>query len=84
MLDIVPVDYVAAASAHLAFDEQARGSTVHLCAGPRGSATIEQVADRAAEFFHGPRPALRRSEDFLLPPSARCCSLHCGDASAAY
>jgi long-chain acyl-CoA synthetase len=56
VLDIVPVDFVAAATAHLVFDEQARSSTVHLCAGPRGSATIEQVADRAVEFFHGPRP----------------------------
>jgi thioester reductase-like protein len=56
VLDIVPVDFVAAAVAHLVFDESARGSTVHLCAGPRGSATIQQVADRAAEFFHGPTP----------------------------
>jgi long-chain acyl-CoA synthetase len=51
VLDIVPVDYVASAVTHLAFDETALGSTVHLCAGPKGSATIEQVAARAAQFF---------------------------------
>ena len=56
VLDIVPVDFVASAVARLVFDEQARGSTVHLCAGPRGSATIQQVAARAVEFFHGPKP----------------------------
>jgi long-chain acyl-CoA synthetase len=56
VLDIVPVDYVAAATARLAFDEAALGSAIHLCAGPRGSATILQIAQRAAEFFHAPQP----------------------------
>jgi nucleoside-diphosphate-sugar epimerase len=56
ILDIVPVDYVAAAVARLLFDEGARGCTVHLCAGVHGSATIQQVAQRAREFFHGPEP----------------------------
>jgi thioester reductase-like protein len=56
VLDVVPVDFVAAAVARLVFDEAAFGSTVHLCAGPRGSATIEEVARRAAEFFKGPEP----------------------------
>ena len=51
VLDIVPVDYVAKAVAQLAFDERAVGATVHLCAGPNGSATIERVARRAAEYF---------------------------------
>jgi hypothetical protein len=54
VLDIVPVDFVAASVARLAFDPAALGSTVHLCAGPRGSATIQQVARRAAEYFHAP------------------------------
>jgi thioester reductase-like protein len=53
VLDMVPVDFVASAVASLAFNEAALGSTVHLCAGPHGSATIEQVANRAAEFFDG-------------------------------
>jgi thioester reductase-like protein len=56
VLDIVPVDFVAAAVARLAFDEAAMGSTVHLCAGPRGSATIQQIARRAAEYFHVREP----------------------------
>jgi thioester reductase-like protein len=54
VLDIVPVDFVASAVARLAFDEAALGSTVHLCAGPRGSATIQQIARRAAEYFNAP------------------------------
>ena len=56
VLDIVPVDFVASAVARLLFDEAALGSTVHLCAGPRGSATIQQVARRAAEYFHVAEP----------------------------
>jgi thioester reductase-like protein len=56
ILDIVPVDYVARAVAGLLFKEEALGCTVHLCAGPRGSATIDQVAHRAMEYFDGPEP----------------------------
>lgn len=56
VLDIVPVDFVAGSVAHLLFDEAALGQTVHLCAGPRASATIQQVAHRAMEYFHGPEP----------------------------
>jgi len=56
VLDIVPVDYVAASVARLAFEDAALGSTVHLCAGPRGSATIQQVAKRASEYFDAPEP----------------------------
>jgi thioester reductase-like protein len=56
VLDIVPVDFVAASVARLAFDEAALGGAVHLCAGPKGSATIEQIALRAMEYFHGPEP----------------------------
>lgn len=56
VLDIVPVDFVARAVAALLFNEAAMGSTVHLCAGPRGSATIDQVAHRAMQYFNGPEP----------------------------
>jgi thioester reductase-like protein len=56
VLDIVPVDFVATAVARLLFDEAAVGSTFHLCAGPRGSATIQQVAQRAMEYFNAPEP----------------------------
>jgi long-chain acyl-CoA synthetase len=51
VLDIVPVDFVASSVARLLFEQAALGTTVHLCAGPAGSATIEQIARRAAEFF---------------------------------
>jgi long-chain acyl-CoA synthetase len=54
VLDIVPVDFVAAAVTRLAFDEAALGNAMHLCAGPRGSATIQQIARRAAEYFDAP------------------------------
>ena len=56
VLDIVPVDFVAASVARLAFDEAALGTTVHLCAGPRGSATILEIARRAMEYFHAQEP----------------------------
>ena len=56
VLDIVPVDFVATSVTRLLFDEAALGSTVHLCAGPRGSATIEQIAQRAMGYFHVPEP----------------------------
>jgi thioester reductase-like protein len=56
VLDIVPVDFVAGSVAQLLFDEAALGRTVHLCAGPRASATIQQVAHRAMEYFDGPEP----------------------------
>jgi nucleoside-diphosphate-sugar epimerase len=56
VLDIVPVDFVASSVARLLFDEAALGCTVHLCAGPRASATIQQVAHRAMEYFDGPEP----------------------------
>ena len=56
VLDIVPVDFVAAAVARSVFDPAALGGTLHLCAGPRGSATIQQIASRAMEYFHAPEP----------------------------
>ena len=63
--------------------EAALGSTVHLCAGPRGSATIEQVAAARQRIFQRARAALCRSEDSSSPWSGRCCFSRCGDASAA-
>ncbi len=56
VMDIVPVDYVASAVARLTFDETALGETVHLCAGPKASATLDELARRAAEFFGVPGP----------------------------
>ena len=56
VLDIVPVDFVAQAVTRLLFDSAAMGTAVHLCAGPDGSATIDQVAHRAMQYFNGPEP----------------------------
>ncbi len=56
ILDIVPVDFVASSVVQLLFDQAALGATIHLCAGPGASATIEQVAHHAMEYFNGPEP----------------------------
>jgi thioester reductase-like protein len=56
VLDIVPVDFVADAIAHAVFTPDAIGSTMHLCAGPQGSATIQQIVQRAVDYFDGPPP----------------------------
>ena len=78
VLDIVPVDFVAASVARLVFDEAALGNTVHLCAGPEASATIQQVARRAAEYFHGgSRATLIQGSS--LPRCGRCSCCCCGD-----
>ncbi len=50
-IDMVPVDFVAEATVHLAFDDQAAARTFHLCAGPGRSSTIGEIADAAASFF---------------------------------
>jgi hypothetical protein len=60
------------AVARLAFDEAALGSTVHLCAGPRGSATIQQIARRAAEYFQRAEPRYVDPK-FFFAASGRCC-----------
>lgn len=56
VLDIVPVDFVADAIAQAAFDNAAIGNTLHICAGPRASATIQQIAERAMNYFNAPEP----------------------------
>jgi thioester reductase-like protein len=65
VLDIVPVDYVARATVNLAFNPNALGQTVHLCAGPEGSATISQIAARARTFFNAPEPRYINPEFFF-------------------
>ena len=55
IIDVVPVDFVAAAVARLAFDPRAVGRAVHVCAGPAAQATIREISERAAAFF-GVRP----------------------------
>ena len=64
-IDIVPVDFVAAATAHLAFAPGARGRTLHLCAGPARSTTVGEIAGAAARFFHVPPPRFVEPNVFL-------------------
>ena len=42
--------------ARLAFDPAAVGRCIHLCAGPAASATIGDIARRAAGYFGVPEP----------------------------
>jgi nucleoside-diphosphate-sugar epimerase len=56
VVDIVPVDFVAAACAWLACEQRALGRTFHLCAGPGRAATIREIVEAAARFFHAPSP----------------------------
>lgn len=65
VLDIVPVDFVARATVYLAFESSALGQTVHLCAGPQASATISEIASRAAAFFNAPKPRYVNPEFFF-------------------
>jgi long-chain acyl-CoA synthetase len=51
VVDIVPVDFVADAVAHLALDDRAVGRCAHLCAGPGGNATIREIGELASAFF---------------------------------
>jgi len=54
-LDVVPVDFVAAAIATLYARPEAAGHCYHLAAGPDGAATIEDVARLACRYFETPR-----------------------------
>jgi long-chain acyl-CoA synthetase len=51
IVDMVPVDFVAEAIAHLSFQQRAIGRTVHLCAGFERSASVGQIAKSAADYF---------------------------------
>jgi long-chain acyl-CoA synthetase len=55
-IDMIPVDFVARAVAHLTFAGEAAGRTFHLCAGPEGSATLGDLGAFAATFFGVPPP----------------------------
>ena len=82
VLDIVPVDYVAASVARLAFDETAMGV---LCIYARGRAAARRFSKlRGGRRSISTRPKLAmstRSSSSLR--CGRCCFLRCGDASAA-
>jgi thioester reductase-like protein len=65
VLDIVPVNFVAEAVAHLALEEGAVGRCAHLCAGPSGCATLGQIAEFASAFFKLPPPRFVNPALFL-------------------
>jgi thioester reductase-like protein len=65
VVDMVPVEFVAEAVTHLAWEPGAVGRSFHLCAGPQRSATIAEIADSAARFFRVPPPRFVNPALFL-------------------
>jgi long-chain acyl-CoA synthetase len=65
VVDIVPVDFVAQATACLAMDDSAAGHCLHICAGPAGSATLRELALHAGNFFKLPPPRFVNPAVFL-------------------
>ncbi len=64
-VDMVPVDFVAEAVAHLAFAPEAVGRCFHLCAGPKRATTIGEIAHAAARYFNAPPPRFINPSLFL-------------------
>jgi thioester reductase-like protein len=54
-VDLVPVDYVAAAITALWSRADAVGRSYHLAAGPGGTATLEELVYLTCDFFGTPR-----------------------------
>ena len=50
-LDIVPVDYVAAAAVRLALARKPRERCYHVSAGPESSRSVAELLERASEVF---------------------------------
>jgi nucleoside-diphosphate-sugar epimerase len=77
VIDIVPVDFVSEAVAHLAFDPKALGKCAHVCAGPSGNATIEAMSAYASRIFNRPVPRFVEPAVFtaLILPLLRLLSL---------
>jgi thioester reductase-like protein len=79
LLDLVPVDWVADAVAHLFASEAAAGGCYHLAAGP-GAASIERLVNLACDHFEvarlgyldpaGPVRYLGRGARLILRPTA--------------
>jgi long-chain acyl-CoA synthetase len=56
IIDIVPVEFVAQAIAHLALNPASVGRCFHLCAGPTRTATVGEIGLAASRFFRAPPP----------------------------
>jgi nucleoside-diphosphate-sugar epimerase len=59
-VDLVSVDYVAAAAAWLFRHRFEPGRTYHLCSGPERSGPLDELIDAVVEAFHRFRPEWRR------------------------
>ncbi len=59
-VDLVPVDYVAAAMAALWSRDDAVGRCVHLAAGPDGAATLRELVEITCDHFGTPQVRLLR------------------------
>jgi len=64
-LDVVPSDYVARGLLHIRRDPSSAGGVYHLAAGPERSATLHEVTDLAARFFHVKPPIFVNPELFI-------------------
>jgi len=60
LVDLIPVDFAAAASHHLFEHEFSAGTTYHVCAGVAGSATLGTLLDATMTAFERYRPAWRK------------------------
>jgi nucleoside-diphosphate-sugar epimerase len=60
LVDLIPVDYAAAASHHLFARVAEPGATYHVCAGAHASATLGALLDATMSAFERYRPAWRK------------------------
>ena len=60
LVDLIPVDFAAAASHHLFEHAFSAGATYHLCAGQANSASLGALLDATTAAFERHRPAWRK------------------------
>ena len=60
LVDLIPVDYAADASAHLFSQAFTAGATYHVCSGAHASATLGALLDATMAAFERHRPAWRK------------------------
>jgi len=65
VVDIVPVDYAAAAVEALSADPVQRGKSFHIAAGPESCCTVSEFLDLAVEVMGIRRPVLVNPKLFL-------------------
>ena len=65
LLDLVPVDYVAAATCAIVSDEGSIGRCYHLTAGPGNATSFAEIRDLAGRYFGREKFALIPPEHFL-------------------